>query len=171
MRPRHPVRSVPLNNETKPSSDSAALATRPAEQTMAKINWAVIFFINFFRLHRFNMISRYFQINPRSSQAQKNFTTIKEVHEGKGQSQSNDGDEQFARAGRKSFQTVFQIPAGQSRADAPESAQQIAGDINGDRVHPDPDERLAPDPFLPDIHHEKKTGQQQGAATARHQHE
>ena len=60
--------------------------------------------------------------------------------------------------------------AGETAPQPAESADDVTCDINRNRIHPQPDKRLAPPSDFQNIHHEIKCSQKQSAVTSGNQH-
>ena len=62
------------------------------------------------------------------------------------------------------------VSADQSPGQVAETADDIFGEVNRDRVHAHPDEWLAPAAHLPNIHNQIKQAEQDGAVTPGDEH-
>ena len=103
-------------------------------------------------------------------QSQEDFFAVEKMTEQNAQAQAHQRDNQVAKAGGHGVVEKFShVAAGQAQSEAIE-ADDVIGHVNGDRVHADPDERLAPFLIFPHIHHQEEESQQHCAVTAGHQH-
>src|SRR5207247_612319 len=87
--------------------------------------------------------------------------------------QSDNGNNHFSRAlGEMLVEKDPHVAASQplGKFVKAAAAEDIAGQINGNRVHAHPYERLAPSALLPYLDHLMKHGQQDGAVTAGDEH-
>src|SRR6266511_3923077 len=91
---------------------------------------------------------------PLSLQAQEDFFAVEKMAEPDATAQADQGNDQIAETGGDGLvQKSFHVAAGQSQSQAVE-ADNVVGNVNGKRVHPDPNERLAPFLIFPDIDHQ-----------------
>src|SRR5690242_14272289 len=85
----------------------------------------------------------------------------------KRQKQADDRNDEVARAfGNVIIEECFHIAADKTFGRVAKTANDIAGEINGDRIHADPYERLAPGAEFQNIHDEIKHGEKQRAVSS-----
>src|SRR5689334_1688654 len=92
-------------------------------------------------------------IFPPFSQPQEVCLPVKTTNKPKRQQTADDGDDHVARSfGQMLIEKQPNVAARQTRCQPPKAtADNVAGEIDGNRVHADPNERLAPRPPLPNI--------------------
>src|SRR5437660_5284947 len=86
------------------------------------------------------------------------------------QAQADQRDDQVAEAaGDSVVEKLLHVAAGEAES-KPVEVDNVIGHIDRDRIHPDPEEWLAPFLVFPDINHEVENTEQKRAVTAGYQH-
>src|SRR5688572_28926779 len=89
------------------------------------------------------------------------------MHEPEREGEANHSQHQIPESiGNVRVEKSLDVATHKTRSQAAEPANKIAGNINSDRIHSHPDERLPPGLFFTDIHDPIKDTQENRAVTA-----
>ena len=104
-------------------------------------------------------------------QSQEDFAAMEETGEPEEEEDPDQGNDQFAAAGGNAgVEELFDRAAGQPHGElvVAKAAEKIACQVQGDGIHANPDERLAPLAPSSHVNHPIERAQQQGAVAAGH---